>query len=105
MVAATHGAHLTGVTDDRDGERRALDRVGTGAQLVEQHKVALTAAVHDGDDGLHVGGEGGQALLDALLVADVRVNMLEQANLGLLTRRDVQTARRHEREQAERLEG
>ncbi len=37
-----------------------------------------------------VRGERGQALLDALLVTDIGVNMLEQADFRLLVRRNMQ---------------
>ena len=89
-------AHLAGIADDSDSQRRALNRVGTRTQFVEQHEVALPAAVHDGHDGLHVRGERGQALLDALLVTDIGVNMLKQADFRLFIRRNMQAACRHE---------
>ena len=49
-------------------------------------------------------GEGGERLLDALLVADIRVNMLEQADLRLLVCRDVQAGSRHQAQKPQRLE-
>ena len=96
-------AHLARIADHRNRERRALDRVGARAKLVEQHKVALPAAVHDGHDGLHVRGEGGKRLLDRLLVANVRIDVRKQADFGLLVCRDVQAGGRHQAEQTERF--
>ena len=49
-------------------------------------------------------GERGQALLDALLVTDIGVNMLKQADFRLLVRRDMQAAGSHERQQTEGFE-
>ena len=98
------GAHLTGIADNGNRQSRTLNRVGTRTQFVEQHEVALPAAVHDGHDGLHVRGERGQALLDALLVTDIGVNMLKQADFRLLVRRDMQAAGSHERQQTEGFE-
>ena len=98
------GAHLAGIADDSDSQRRALDRISARTQFVEQHEVALPAAVHDGHDGLHVRGERGQALLDALLVTDIGVNMLKQADFRLLVRRNMQAAGSHERQQTEGFE-
>ena len=97
-------AHLAGIADNSNRQSRTLNRVGTGTQFVKQHEVALPAAVHDGHDGLHVRGERGQALLDALLVTDIGVNMLKQADFRLLVRRDMQAAGSHERQQTEGFE-
>ena len=49
-------------------------------------------------------GERGQALLDALLVTDIGVNMLKQADFRLLVRRNMQAASSHERQQTEGFE-
>ena len=97
-------AHLAGIADDGNRQCRALDRVGTRTQFIEQHEVALPAAVHNRHDGLHARRERGQALLDALLVTDIGVNMLKQADFRLFIRRNMQAACRHERQQAERFE-
>ena len=97
-------AHLAGVADDSNCQSRTLDRVGTGTQFVEQHEVALPAAVHDGHDGLHVRGKRRKALLYALLVANIGVNVLEKADFRLLIRRNMQAACRHQRQQAKGFE-
>ena len=92
------------VLDDRDGEGRALDRVGARAQLVEEDEGIAVRLVEDIDNGLHVRGEGGKALLDALLVADVGENAGEHAHRAAVARGNVQSALRHQAEEAERFE-
>ena len=91
-------AHLARIADHRNRKRRALDRIGACAQLIEQHEVALSAAVHDGHDIFHMRGEGGQRLFNRLFIADIRVNVLKQADLTLLVRRNMQTGSRHQAE-------
>jgi hypothetical protein len=52
-----------------------------------------------------VRGEGGEALLDALLVADVGEDLLEHRHRRALRRRDVHPRLGHQLEEAHRLEG
>ena len=60
------------VGEKADRERRALHRIGAGARLVQQHQARRTRRAGDGRQVLGVTGEGGQVVLDRLLVADVR---------------------------------
>ena len=90
--------------DDGDGERRALGRVGAGAELIEEDERAVVALIEDADDIRHVRGEGGEALLDALLIADVCHDLLEHGQARAVRCRNVQAALRHHGEQADRLE-
>ena len=92
------------VLDDRDGEGRALDRVGARAQLVEKDEGIAVRLVEDIDNGLHVRGEGGKALLDALLVADVGEDAGKDAHRAAVARGNVQSALRHQAEETERFE-
>ena len=91
--------------DDGDGQSRAFGRVGAGAQLVQQHKGAGGGQFQNAGDLGHVAREGGQALLDALLVADVHQILLKDADLAALVRRDQKAALGHGAEQTGRLEG
>ncbi len=49
----------------------------------------------------HVGGEGGQALFDALFVPDVRQHLVEHRHGTPRPHRDQQAAHGHETEQAD----
>ena len=51
-----------------------------------------------------MGGEGGQRLLDGLLVADVRQHLPEDGNGAAVVRRNVQAALRHQCQKADGLE-
>ena len=51
-----------------------------------------------------MGREGGQALLDALLVADVRQHPVEHAHRAAVSRGDMQPALGHQRQQSQRLQ-
>ena len=53
----------------------------------------------------HVGGEGGQRLLDALLISDVRVDIVKDGQLTVIPGGNVQACLSHERQQAAGLEG
>ena len=56
------------------------------------------------DDVAHVRGEGREALLDALLVADVREDLLEDRDARIPRRPGSAARLRHQRQQAHRLE-
>jgi hypothetical protein len=59
-------------------ERAALRGVGAAADLVDQHQRARVGASSDLAQVLQVRGEGGEARLDRLLVADVGEDVAEQ---------------------------
>ena len=90
---------------DHLSQRRAFCGVGARAQLVEQHQVPGRHLVHDGYDVGHVGGEGGQALLDGLLVANVRVHFLKGGKLRAHGPRNVQAALGHQGHEAQGFQG
>ena len=87
-----------------DRESRALYGVGAGAQLVYHTEGRTVGQLHNPDDVGDVGREGGQALLDALFVADVDENAAENAELGIIRGGYHQAAHGHQGEQAEGLE-
>ena len=76
---------------------------GAGAQLVEQHQGIPVRPLQDAHGVGHVRGEGGQVLLDALLIADVREDLAEDAEFRADPRRNVQAGLPHEGEEADGL--
>jgi hypothetical protein len=74
------GAALAQVVEQRAGDRGALLGVGAGAQLVEQDQRAAVGIAQHAHDAQDVRREGGQALLQALLVADVGLHALEDGD-------------------------
>ena len=59
------------------GKRSAFRRVCARSQLVEKHEGAGSGPFQQVDDVSHVAAEGGERLLDALLVADVGEHFFE----------------------------
>ena len=98
------GAAFAAELDDGDGERRALCRVGAGAELVEEDETVAVADLKDLHDILCMRREGGKRLLDGLLVADVGEDPLVDVDGTAVVGGDMQTALGHEREQADGLE-
>ena len=55
-----------------------LCRVGTGAELINRQDEGIAVCLVEGGNHIrHVGGEGTQRLLDALLITDIGVNLVE----------------------------
>ena len=75
-------ASLPEVAQNRLGQRRTLLRVGAGAKFVNQHQGVGGYLLQDGAQVLDVRAEGGQGLFDALLVADVGIDAVQQGKLG-----------------------
>ena len=97
-------SELPRALDDGNGKRRALGGIRTGAELIEQDERAVAAGVQNSDDVGHMRRERRQALLDALLVADVRHDLVEHGQAAAVGGGNVQTALRHHGEQAHGLE-
>ena len=85
-------------------QRRALGRVSARAQFVEQHQIIRRHLVHDGHNRRHMPGEGGQALLDGLLVANIGEHLLKYRQFRPQIRRDLQARLRHQRQQTDRFQ-
>ena len=88
-----------------DGTRQggALLRVRARAEFIQDHQRTLVGFLQDMDDVGDVAGEGGEGLLDGLLVADVRVDGGKAGQFRAGLGRDVQPALRHGGQQANRL--
>ena len=86
--------------DDRDRERRALNRIGARAELVDENQAAVVRKPQNADDVRHVRGERRERLLDALLVANVGEHVAEYRDLAAVRRGDHQAAHRHQRQEA-----
>jgi hypothetical protein len=96
--------YLEQVCQDGARQRRAFDRVGSGPEFVQDDERPRVGLPQEADDVGHVRREGAERLLDALLVADVGVDAVEDAQHGFGGRRDVQPGLGHQRQQADRLE-
>ena len=95
---------LAAELDDGNGQRRTLGRVGSGAELIKQHKAVFVADLKNLYNILCMRRERGKRLLDGLLVADVSENLLVDVDRAAVVGRDMQAAFGHEREKADGLE-
>ena len=100
-----HGAALSGVLDDGDGQGRALGGIGAGPQLIKKQEGTLAAFGEDVHNVGHMGREGGEALFNALLVADIGQDMPENRQIAAVRGGDMETALVHRGEQADGLQG
>ena len=65
-------------------QSRALCGVCAGAQLIKEHQGIFIRFFNKMHHIGHVGGEGTEALLNALFIPDIRVNFLENAETGII---------------------
>ena len=106
IVRCGHQEHTAAAQlfDDGNSQCRTLRRVGTGAKLVQKHQRVGHGKLKDAGDLLHMTGKGGQALLDALLIADVHEEFVKDADLTALIRRDEEAALCHRAKQTGRFQ-
>ena len=87
------------------GQRGAFGGIRSGAQFIKQHQVTGCHLMHDLHNIRHMTGEGGEALLDALLIADIREYLLKHRQFRSRIRRHLQARLGHQGKQAYRLQG
>ena len=68
----------------RDSQRRALNRVGSRAQLVDKAERTRVCELDNLNNICHVRREGRKRLLNALLVAYIHQNTAENAELAVV---------------------
>ena len=99
------GAQCPAVLDQGNGQRRALGRVGTGAQFIKEHQGLSVALADDLHNVSHMRRKGGQGLLNGLLVADIGQHPVIKGNTAAVVRRNVHAALGHQGEKPHGLEG
>ena len=97
-------AEFDQMVEDRPGQRRSLFRVGTGAQLVQQHKRPVVRLRKDVDDRSQMRREGRYRSFDALGVSNVHIYSVKHGNLGPGVARDLHAALVHQYRKTRRLE-
>ncbi len=90
--------------DQRAAQGRALEGVGAGAELVEQHQRLLVGLAQQTGGCRHRGREGGEVGGDVLLVADVGPQPAEGRKPGPLGHRQRNPVQRHQGHQPDGLE-
>ena len=89
--------------EDRHRERRSLCGIRPRAELIEEAEALFIRLPQDADRIAHMGGKGGQALLNALLIPDIGEDLPEKRELRALCRRDEKPRLPHELEKPRRL--
>ena len=89
---------------DGHGKRRALNRVCARAKLVKKHQRVWRDAPEDVHNVDHMRRKSRERLLDALLVADVRQDVVKHAHRGVRRGGQLQTGLIHQRKQPRRLQ-
>ena len=107
IVGGRHQQHTTAAQLLNDGncQRGALGGIGTGTQLVQQHKGVRHSQFQNTGDFFHVAGEGGKALLNALFVADIHQKFIKHTDLAALVSRNQKTALCHGAQQTGGFQG
>ena len=98
------GAACEELLKDRHGESRPFLGVGSRADLIEQQEIRALDTFQEFDQMRHVRGKCAEALLDALLVADDRIDIRIYGNLRSCGGRDVAARLYHERKKSDRLQ-
>src|SRR5688500_4611045 len=81
-------------------QRCTLLRIGACAELVEDDERAVISLFENADDVSDVTTECAERLFDGLLIANIGIDRMEAEQLRTTLHRDMQSALRHEREQA-----
>ena len=87
-----------------NGQSGALLRIGAGAQLIEKDQGFFIRHLPEGDNIGHMAGKCTQALLDALLIPDIREYLGEQRQFRVFRRGNVKACLSHQREETDGLQ-
>ena len=99
------GPQLPGLLDDGGSQGRALDGVGARAQLIEEDEGLVVRLLQNAHNVHHVGREGGEALGDGLLVADIGQYAVENHHCAVVRHRNVESTLGHQSQQTDGLQG
>ena len=94
------GALPTQPFQNADGQRRTLCRVGTGTKFVDQGQGIGACQLQNAGDPLPMAGEGGQALFNALFIADIHQVFIKWQIGTSTVRRDQEAVLGHRVQQA-----
>ena len=76
-------------------------RVGSGTQFVEQAQGIRIGFLQDGNNAGHMGGEGTEALLNALLIANICKYFRKNRKLATVQCRNMKAGLSHEGKQSD----
>ena len=88
----------TPVLNNGNGQGRPLHRVGARPQLVKEQEAVLVRLTQNFHGVGHMRREGGQALLDALLIPHIRQHPVKDPQPAPVVGGDLQPALGHQRQ-------
>ena len=93
IVSGRHdqGPDFTQMVEDGHGQESPFLRVRPRTQLVKEDQGPVGHLVQDADNIGHVGTKGGQVLLNGLLISDVSIDGIENAQTTPCFSRDMET--------------
>ena len=94
-------AALMQVVQNGNRKGSTFGRVGSGTQFVKQAQGISIGLLQDGNNAGHMGGEGTEALLNALLVANICEYFRKNRKLAAIQRRNMKACLSHEGKQSD----
>ena len=91
------------IGENSDGQSRALCGIRAGAQLIEKHQGTLIRLIPEGHNVCHMGGEGTEALLNTLLIPDIREDLCKKQKARAVKGGNVQAGLSHKGKQPQRF--
>ena len=74
----------------------AFHRIGSAAQLIQQHQRVTMGILNDRDNIGHVGGESTQVLFNTLFISDIREYLFINSQTGTLECRNMKACLPHQ---------
>ena len=87
-----------------DGEGGAFGRIRSGTEFIEEHQTGIIRLIQNGNNVGHVGGKGTEALLNALLIADIGKYFFKNSQLRTVGGGNMKPALSHDGKQADGLQ-
>ena len=93
IVGGRHdqGPDFTQMVEDGHGQEGPFLRVRPRTQLVKEDQGPVGHLIQDADNISHVGTKGGQVLLNGLLISDVGIDGIKNAQAAPRLSRDMET--------------
>jgi len=85
--------------------RRTFNRIGSASQLIHNHQRTFSHMGEHIRDLLHVAAEGGELLLNGLLIADIGEHIIENRQGAALLCRNIAAKLIEQCKQSDRLDG
>ena len=97
-MSGSHGADSTSVQigENGDGQCGSFGRIRSGSKLIKQNQRILIYIMQERDNICHMRREGTQALLNALLISDICIDLFKHCQFRTVSGRDVKAGLSHQ---------